>query len=333
MSKSVTVVSCGYVHTEDVDPDEHIKASVLNDAMEFAVNRSVAALENPTNGYNDFQRRNLQTVFQSMLSTHGLIRKVLSAGWQSPESIDALALARVPVEGLYTLSLMFESPAWIDVYLKDGWKKQYVRLLLECHETQKLKRFEDFCKKTAPRNLDALRTFMGITDAQVATINNEEIGTPIPDGMTKEHIDRFPTPSAVINKLPAGDKRRLLERLYAEYVFLCSFAHGLPDALLFKMMFNKNPPVPHAFDDEKVKDTFHRQVEQPAYTTSLISLVQAASELTVLYPTDVELRAAVVKAWDKIVHGMLLGRVVWNLRTKKLLGILDASPPRATSGS
>ena len=96
----------------------------------------------------------------------------------------------------------------------------------------------------------------------------------------------------------------------------------LPDALLFKAMFNKNPPVPHGFDDEKMKDTFHRHVEQSAYTTSLISLVQAASELPVLYPGDVEFRAAAVKAWEKIVHGMLLGKVVWNVRTRKLLGVL-----------
>lgn len=66
----------------------------------------------------------------------------------------------------------------------------------------------------------------------------------------------------------------MLERLYPEYVFLCSFAHGLPDAMLFKMMFNEDAPVPKQFDDEKLKDTFHRQVEQPAYTLSLISLVQ-----------------------------------------------------------
>ena len=327
MSKATTVASCGYVHTEDVNPDERINAAVLNDAMEAAVKRSVTALEMPTNGYSEFQRRNLQVVFQSMLSTHGLIRKVLAAGWQNPESIDALALARVPLEGLSTLCLMFESPSWIDVYLKDGWKKQYVRLLLECHETQKLERFYEFCKKTAPRNLDALRRFLGISNAQVATINKEELGSPMPSGLTEEVIERFPTPSGVINKLQAGDKRRLLERLYAEYVFLCSFAHGLPDSLLFKMMFSKTPPVPRAFDDEKIKDTFHRQVEQPAYTISLISLVQAASELTVLYPKDVELRTAAIKAWEKIEYGILLGRVVWNVRTKRLL--VDTPAPEA----
>ncbi len=329
MSKPITVSSCGYIHTEDVNPDEHINAAVVNDAMELAVKRSIAVLENPTGGYSDFHRRNLQTIFQSMLSTHGLIRKVLGAGWQNPESIDALALARVPLDGLYTLCLMFESPSWIDVYLKDGWKKQYVRLLLECHETQKLPRFQEFCKKTAPRNLDNLRRFLGITDAQVATINNHELGDAMPAGIAQEKIPKFPLPSGVINELPQGEKRRLLERLYPEYIFLCSFAHGLPDALLFKMMFNKNPPVPHAHDDEKMKDTFHRQVEQPAYTTSLISLVQAASELTVLYPADVELRAAAVKAWEHIVSGMLLGKVAWNLRTKKLLGVIGAPPGAA----
>jgi hypothetical protein len=38
----------------------------------------------------------------------------------------------------------------------------------------------------------------------------------------------------------------------------------------------------------------------------------------------------VVKAWEKIVYGMLLGRVVWKVRTKKLLGILDTPEPQET---
>lgn len=36
------------------------------------------------------------------------------------------------------------------------------------------------------------------------------------------------------------------------------------------------------------------------------------------YPGDVELKTAVTKAWEGIIEGMLLGRVVWNIRTKKL---------------
>ena len=325
MSKSIRISSCAYVHSEDVDPERHVNAGPINAAMEVAVKRAIAALQNHRDGYTEFQRETIQTVYSSMLSTHRLIRKVLAAGWQNPESIDALALARGPLEGLYTLCLMFENASWVDGYLKDGWKKQYVRLLLECEETKNLPRFNEFCTKLAPRNLNALRQFHGITDAQVATINHKELGTPMPEGIAKEDISRFPSPSNVINRLGEGtNKRKMLERLYPEYVFLCTFAHGLPTALLLKMMFNKDAPI--QVDDEKLKDTFHRQVEQPAYTTSLISLIQGSAELLTLYPVDVELSATVVKAWETLSKEMLLGKAIWNIRTKKLLGIVDSTP-------
>ena len=45
-------------------------------------------------------------------------------------------------------------------------------------------------------------------------------------------------------------------------------------------MFHKDAPI--QVDDEKLKDTFHRQVEQLAYTTSLISLIQGSAELITL---------------------------------------------------
>ena len=33
MSKSITVSSVAYVHTDDVDPEKHINAGPVNDAM------------------------------------------------------------------------------------------------------------------------------------------------------------------------------------------------------------------------------------------------------------------------------------------------------------
>jgi hypothetical protein len=44
--------------------------------------------------------------------------------------------------------------------------------------------------------------------------------------------------------------------------------------------------------------------------------------LTTLYPGDVNLMAAVVKAWDEMSKEYLLGKAIWNIRTKKLLGSL-----------
>ena len=48
MSKSITVSSVAYVHTDDVDPEKHISAIPINKAMNVAVARAINALENPT---------------------------------------------------------------------------------------------------------------------------------------------------------------------------------------------------------------------------------------------------------------------------------------------
>ena len=322
MSKPITVQSCAYVHPDDIDPETHASANDIEVTKDKAVSRAIAALENDVAGWSHFHRANVQTLFEAMTATHRTIRKVLEFGCQDPRSIDAMVLARVPLEHLYTLCLMFEDSNWIDVYLKDGWKKQYERFLLQREETKNLPRYDDYSKKSGPRNLETQRQFLGITDAQKAATDHVQLGTPMPEGLAREKITRFPSPSGVIDKIDEGAKRRMLERLYPEYVFFCSFVHGLPDALLFRVMFDKDSRVPKQHDDETIKDTFRRQVELPAYSTSLISIVQAVSELSTLYPADVDLKAAVTEAWEKIVEGMLLGRAIWAIRTKALLGVV-----------
>ena len=47
MSKSITVSSCAYVHCDDVDPEKHISAKPINEAMDVAI-RAANALENPS---------------------------------------------------------------------------------------------------------------------------------------------------------------------------------------------------------------------------------------------------------------------------------------------
>ena len=243
-------------------------------------------------------------------------------------SVDALALARLPLESLYNMCMFTEGPEWVDHYVRDGWKKQYEHFLLQREETKNLKRYDEFSNKTGPHHLGMVAQMLGITKEQIATVEHEELGTAMPAGMAKDEISQFPTPGKAINRIAKGcDKRRMLERLFPEYVFLCSFAHGLPDANLFKMMFNKDSRFRNFWSDDKLKNTFQKQVAQRAYTTSLISLVQSAAELTTLYPGDVELKAGVTKAWQEISRDSLLGKAVWNIRTKKLLGVLDAPPP------
>lgn len=318
----ITVQNTAFVHDKDVDVGDVINAKPINEAMETCVNLAVAALREPPPHYTEFQSRQIGALLTSMRWTHRAIRKILGfEGDDKTMAVDGLALARVPLEGLYAVCLMLESPDWVDCYLRDGWKKQYQRFLLQCAETVNLPRFDEFGKKSGPKTLDILRQFLGITDAQVATINHEEKGVAMPAGLKKEPIDRFPTPSGVLARLPDGDKRRMLRRLYPEYVWLCSFVHGLSEATTFKVLSDPNSDLklPTRFDSE---EQFHRNVREPAYLISLLSLIQSATEISALYKGDVSLAASVVKAWQEVSEGALLGRAIWALRAKCLLGVL-----------
>ena len=53
-----------------------------------------------------------------------------------------------------------------------------------------------------------------------------------------------------------------------------------------------------------------------------MSIAQSAAELTTLYPNDMELSAAVMRAWNELHDAHLLAIAVWNIRTKGLLDVV-----------
>ena len=183
-------------------------------------------------------------------------------------------------------------------------------------------RFNDFSNKLGPENLDAIREILPITDAQVRTIEHEELGVPMPAGVEKKGILRFPTPGKVIKKLTSGvDKRRMLERLYFEYSFLSIFVHGLPTAGILKKVQSKDFELRELWSGQELKETFHK-LAMRVYTASFISIAQSVAELTAIYPENVDLVAAAAKAWEKMSKDSLLGKAIWQVRTKNLLGVL-----------
>ena len=135
MSK-FTVSSCAYVHLDDVDPEKHNNANSMDAAMDMAVNRTVAALENPTGTYTDFQRGIVARFLKSMQWSHQSIRKMLY--WEDLTSMDAFVVARIPLEGLYTICLFTESPVWVDKYLCDDWRQKYKDFLLQREGNEEL---------------------------------------------------------------------------------------------------------------------------------------------------------------------------------------------------
>jgi len=170
--------------------------------------------------------------------------------------------------------------------------------------------------------LRKLSEIWGVTGPERLTVEYEQLGITPPAGFNKQPIRGFPTPKQLIDKLPYGTKRQMLERLYVEYQQLCSFAHGLPIASMKKAVFDGRSPLRKMFSEAEIEKNFEQEVCAPAQVYSFLGIVQAVAELTTLYPNDMELVSGTTKAWTELLDSHLLVNAIWNIRTKALLGIV-----------
>jgi hypothetical protein len=73
---------------------------------------------------------------------------------------------------------------------------------------------------------------------------------------------------------------------------------------------------------KQANDGGAKDVTERAFLVSLMSIIQCAAELTEKYPTDVNLVAGVIEAWKFFSQRTLLGRTIWEIRTRRLLGVI-----------
>lgn len=321
MSKPITVSSCAYVHASDIDPTIDKQGSKWETLVNVCTTRAQTALDRPTGAYGQYHRNALYDLFGSLRSTHRSIRLLLALGDDKPESVDALALARLQLEALYSICLMTESPQHVDTFVRDAWEKQYVRYLLGREETKGLLRFAESNVPELSRLLK-LSTVWNVSEPERLTIEYDHRDIPPPAGFVRRPIPRFPTPGALIRKLPSGTKRLMLERLYFDYQHLCSFAHGLPIASMAKGVFDGRSPLRQLFSEAEIKRNFEQEVCAAAQVYSFLSVVQSAAELTTLYPNNMELVSGVADAWNELMNAHLLVNAIWNIRTKALFGVV-----------
>lgn len=236
--KPVTVKNSFHVHTKDINPNETKEGG---DHWESLINGCVKAAEEALNtvpnGYSIWQRNSLSHIFASIRATHRAIRVLIKLGDTKPESVDALVLARLQLEGLYNLCLLYESPDWVTKFQHEAWMRQYTRWMLYREETKAIDRFKKKVDGEYPR-LMSLMQIWGITNEQRLTIEFREMEVDPPAGFVPQPIQPFPTPGKVINAIPDGPKRQMLKRLYPEYQELCSYAHGRPIAGFGKGVFD-----------------------------------------------------------------------------------------------
>ena len=318
---SSTVRSVAYVHTSDIDLSVVKSGSTWEGLVNICVMAAEKALNTPPTGYTPTQRNSLTDIFSSMKVTHRSIRLMVDLGDEKPESVDALVLARLQLEGLYTLCLLTESPENVNRFVREAWKRQYVRYPLFREELKGIDRFAETDASELSRLLK-LAGVWGITEAERLTIEYDEMDTPPPAGFVRQPIKTFPTPGRVIKELPAGPKRAVLERLYIEYQDLCAYAHGRPIAGFSKAVFDGRSPLRKMFTEAEIKKTFEQRVSSDCQAYSFISIAQSTAELTTLYPNDVELASAAIRAWNELHNSHILANAVWNIRTKRLFGVV-----------
>jgi hypothetical protein len=206
--------------------------------------------------------------------------------------------------------------------LKDGWKKHYIRFQIMREECQALPRVIADLDKTQIQ-LEGYRRVSGVTDNEKQTVDEAVLGVTLPPGFQREEIREFPTPKKVIRQIRDPERKRMLQRLYPEYQFLCGFVHFSPLSRTLTTLLDERQ-IPSRWSTTGQKDQmFQNEIIGPALAIDLISIVQSCSEFISIYLGDIELVRAASDAWKLVSEGWLLGQSIWKIRAQKLLGALS----------
>ena len=274
----------------------------------------------PPPGFNEFERDQLKELIEGQRHSHKAIRKLLQ-GEQAASAVDALTIARLQLETLYSFCYMLQDAENVRLFMKNAWRKKYVRFLLQREERQHLPRFHDFFKTALP-HIDLLQRLSCVTEAERQTIEREELGVPFEPGFTPARIRRFPSPMGIISEIKTPSQRKMLQRLYPEYQYLCSFAHPDPESSVFRALSDPRSRVQRELSSEQLKDFYQRQVLEDPVVYSAMSAVQTATEVADVCKADIDLLAKVTEAWSFFVRISLLAVLLWEMRAKEVLPLV-----------
>jgi hypothetical protein len=167
-----------------------------------------------------------------------------------------------------------------------------------------------------------LQKASNVTDDERKTIDVEELATTFTPMPTITKIPDFPTPGKALGKLTNANQKKMLERLYPEYQFLCSFAHGDAESVLFRAVSDPRSKYQSLFSTAAIEDFYQRQVLELPIIYSALSALQIGTEVSAVYPSNIELAATVAKAWTFLTHYSLQVVPTYEIRAKGVLGIL-----------
>lgn len=308
-----------------IDTDIDLVAKWDARDADACVNRCVAAatqsLKSDTPRLKQEERAHLHQILTSLRHSHQAVRELLKHEAGEPLSVSVMPIVRAEIETLYSLCLIIEQPSTLTEYLKDGWKKLFVRhrmMELECPSIPRV--IEGLAQQS--QWIDQMQIASQVSDLERQTIEADELDIPLPAGTAPVRIQQFPTPSRVIERVAHPSRRQMLLRLYPEYSFLCGFVHFSPATVILSSLLDTRQPFRKLFTTGQIEEMYQKEIVGPAMWLDVLSIVQSCAEFVEIYRGDIELVRACTEGWRMLSQNAFIGKVIWNLRTKELLGAL-----------
>lgn len=271
-------------------------------------------------------------LIKSFISTHTSIIHILRLGNEKNETTkhkvmsygaDAMSLVREQIEKVFLMSLFCDDPIkWIEVYMKDEWRRAYEYQLNCKAENQNLSEFANFYEKEFSGQLEKGKRIFCISEKEKEAVefkfNNPK--TELPPHLKDYLIKSFPTPGAVKEKISDQNAKEFLERWHWEYKFYCGFNHAGFTKIRFSLMSDRR--FSRWFEQSKKENIYEDKVIFTSLWVSYTAFASAITELLKFVSHDLDVNVALIELWKILQERSLIAKAVWNIRAKHFFPLI-----------
>jgi hypothetical protein len=271
-------------------------------------------------------------LIKSFVSTHTSIIQILRLGNEKNETTkhkimnygsDAMSLVREQIEKVFLVSLLCDNPIkWIEVYMKDEWKRAYEYQLNCKAENQNLPRFADFYENEFSDHFEKGKKIFCISEKEKEAVefkfNNPN--TELPPHLKDYLIKQFPTPGAAKEKISDQKAKEFLERWHWEYKFYCGFNHAGFTKIRFSLMSDRR--FSSWFKQSKKEEIYEDKIIFTSLWVSYVAFASATTELLKFVSHDLEVNVALIELWKILQERSLIAKTIWNVRAKHFFPLI-----------
>ena len=326
-----------YVHARDIDVEEAIDAAEVDEFVARVVNSLALSFERSADLGATFGAL-MRDMLRQFLGTHKSIRLLMKHREENPSAMaDAMSLAREQIEKVYAVALLLEDPErWTRRYLKDDWRKEYERHLLDADERSGLGRYDDFTEQQADL-LENERGLLGISDEEKEFVEwryRNPPGTEKPAHLrdASRTIANFPMPAEVIREVTDPQLADALRRWQKEYGYFSAYTHSgsrklMAGSIAGNLRVTGNLKLTRS-QKEKVVESEYAPGIMVSYLATGMACAEAATRALPRGPTgasparavgDAELLVSISDLWDLLERSSLVGRSLYEMRARSVL--------------